>query len=202
MFFWVVILLLAGFVVAKDKKVKDALPDYVLHARTVQVMVSPDASTTLNQPMANTRAVEDVLRALQAWGRFTVMTEGEPDLLIAVRAGTGRLIAPAIERDPVDTRVGTTRPGGGNIGIGAQQGRVPADSDPMGPPVHTGPHIGNEIGRANDSFEVYRGGIARPFDSTPLWQYTAKDSLKAPNVTAVAQFREAIAAAEKKQKKP
>ena len=90
---------------------------------------------------------------------------------------------------------------GGSIGIGAQQGRVPADSDP-GVPVHTGPHIGNEIGRANDTFEVYRGGIAYPLHSSPLWQYTAKDALKAPSVPAVEQFRKAIAATEKKQNKP
>jgi hypothetical protein len=197
------LVLLTGLAVAKDKnKDKGVVPDYVLHARTVQVLISPDASTSLNQPMANTRALEDVSRALEAWGRFTIVTEGEPDLLIAVRAGTGQLIAPSIERGPVDNRVGTTRPGGGNVGIGAQQGRVPADSDPMGPPVHTGPHIGNEIGRANDSFEVYRGGLARPFETTPLWSYTAKDAVKAPNVTAVEQFRKAIATAEKKQKKP
>lgn len=119
------LVLLTGLAVAKDKnKDKGVVPDYVLHARTVEVMISPDASTSLNQPMANTRALEDVSRALEAWGRFTIVTEGEPDLLIAVRAGTGQLIAPSIERGPVDNRVGTTRPGGGNVGIGAQQGRV------------------------------------------------------------------------------
>ncbi len=197
-----VLLMTTALATAKDKKKDKDFPEYVLRAQTVQVIVSPNASTPLNRPTANTRAMEDVIRALEAWGRFKLVSEGEPDLVIAVSAGTGHIVAPGIERDSADTRIGTMKPGSGNIGIGAQQGRVPADSDPAGPPVHTGPHIGNEIGRANDSFEVYRGGVARPLSTTPLWSYTAKDALKAPNVTAVEQFRKAIATAEKKQKKP
>ncbi len=187
---------------AKDKsKDKSTLPDYVLQAHTVQVVLSPDASDTLEDPMANTRAREVVQMALQSWGRFAVVIEGEADLVIAVRAGTGRLAAPTIERGPSDTRIGDMQPGRGNIGIGVQQGRVPADSDP-GVPVHTGPHIGKEIGRANDVFEVYRGRGPYALNSSPIWRYSAKDALKAPNVPAVEQFRKAIAASEKKQKKP
>jgi hypothetical protein len=34
-------------------------------------------------------------------------------------------------------------------------------------------------------------------ESSPVWRYTAKDSLKAPKVTAVEQFRKAIDASEK-----
>src|SRR5207302_5365181 len=86
---------------AKDKnKDKGILPDYVLHAHTIQVIVSPDASDSLDHPMANARAREDVERALQAWGRFTLVAEGQSDLVITVRAGTGRLVSPAIERGP------------------------------------------------------------------------------------------------------
>jgi|SRR2546423_7588697 hypothetical protein len=187
---------------AKDKnKDKSELPEYVLHAQTVLVLVSPEASDSLEDPMANTRAREEVQRALQAWGRFKLVVEGESDLVIAVRAGTGRLVAPAVERGPSDTRIGDMQPGRGNIGIGAQQGRVPADSDP-GAPIHTGPHIGKEIGQANDVFEVYRGGGSYSLNAPPIWRYSAKSALKAPNVPAVEQFRKAIAASERKQKKP
>jgi hypothetical protein len=187
---------------AKEKnKDKGALPDYVVQARTVQVVVNPEASDSLENPMANTAAREAVQNALQAWGRFTLVVEGGADLVIAVRAGTGKLVAPAVERGPTDTRIGDMQPGRGNIGIGAQQGRVPADSDP-GVPVHTGPHIGKEIGRANDVFEVYRGRGSYSVNSLPMWRYTAKDALKAPSVPAVEQFRKAIDASEKKQKKP
>jgi hypothetical protein len=187
---------------AKEKnKDKGALPDYVVQARTVQVVVNPEASDSLENPMANTAAREAVQNALQAWGRFTLVVEGGADLVIAVRAGTGKLVAPAVERGPTDTRIGDMQPGRGNIGIGAQQGRVPADSD-QGVPVHTGPHIGKEIGRANDVFEVYRGRGSYSVNSLPMWRYTAKDALKAPSVPAVEQFRKAIDASEKKQKKP
>jgi hypothetical protein len=187
---------------AKDKlKEKGGLPDYILDARTVQVVVSPEASDSLENPMANTAAREAVQNALQAWGRFTLVVEGSGDLVITVRAGTGKLVAPAVERGPTDTRIGDMQPGGGKIGIGAQQGRVPADSDP-GVPVHTGPHIGKEIGRANDVFEVYRGRGSYSVNAAPMWRYSAKDALKAPNVPAVEQLRKAIAASEKKQKKP
>jgi hypothetical protein len=187
---------------AKDKtKDKGALPDFVLQAHTVRVVLSPEASDPLQDPMANTRAREVVQLALQSWGRFSVVVEGDSDLVIAVRAGTGRLVAPTIERGPSDTRIGDMQPGRGNIGIGAQQGRVPAESDP-GAPVHTGPHIGKEIGRANDVFEVYRGRGPYALNSIAVWRYSGKDGLKGPNVPAVEQFRKAIAASEKKQKKP
>jgi hypothetical protein len=53
-------------------------------------------------------------------------------------------------------------------------------------------------------FEVYRGGIVDPLDAPAVWRYTAKDCLRAPQVSAVEEFRKAIAEAEKPQppKKP
>jgi hypothetical protein len=39
-------------------------------------------------------------------------------------------------------------------------------------------------------------------NSIAVWRYSGKDGLKGPNVPAVEQFRKAIAASEKKQKKP
>ena len=64
--------------------------------------------------------------------------------------------------------------------------------------------MGNEIGASEDTFEVYRGGIEYPLDSSPVWRYIAKDCLRAPGVTAVEELRKAITQAEKPQvaKKP
>jgi hypothetical protein len=72
----------------------------------------------------------------------------------------------------------------------------------MGP--QNGPRIGNEVGASEDTFEVYRGGVQYPLDSSPVWRYIAKDCLRQPGVTAVEEFRKAIAQAEKPQppKKP
>ena len=54
-------------------------------------------------------------------------------------------------------------------------------------------------GFTKDSFAVYRGDVANPLDSSPVWRYIAKDCLQAPNMAAVEEFRKAIAQAEKPQ---
>jgi hypothetical protein len=188
---------------AKDKK-KSSLPEYVLRATTVLVVVSPDAGEPLDQPMTNATARENVEKALMQWGRLRpVMGGQESDLVIAVRTGNGRAVRPTIKGGPIDQRPGTVQTGDGSIRIGAQQGQPPPLSDPgMGP--QNGPRIGNEVGASEDTFEVYRGGVQYPLDSSPVWRYIAKDCLRQPGVTAVEEFRKAIAHAEKPQppKKP
>jgi hypothetical protein len=64
--------------------------------------------------------------------------------------------------------------------------------------------MGNEIGASEDTFEVYRGGVGSSLDAPPVWRYIAKDCLREPALTAVEEFRKAIAQAEKLQppKKP
>ena len=42
-----------------------------------------------------------------------------------------------------------------------------------------------------------RGGVEYPLDVSPVWRYSAKDSLSAPQVVAVEQFRQAIEESEK-----
>lgn len=188
---------------AKDKK-KSSLPEYVLRATTALVVVSPDAGEPIDQPMTNTMARENVEKALMQWGRLRLVMEGEqPDLVIAVRTGNGRAVRPTIRGGPIDQRPGTAQGGDGNIRIGAQQGQPPPLTDPsVNPP--NGPHMGNEIGPSEDTFEVYRGGVEYPLDSSPVWRYIAKDCLQAPAVTAVEEFRRVIAKAEQPQvpKKP
>lgn len=184
--------------IAKDKNT--TLPDSVLRATTVYVVISPDAGQSLNHPMDNANAREQVAEALRAWGRFNVVEGDDADLVIAVRAGTGQIVSPTVENGPTDNRV-SVRPGDGRLGIEASQGRGPALSDPTLTPQQSGPHIGKEVGRDKDSFEVFKGGAAYSQHSTPLWRYTAKNALKAPTVPAVEQFRKAVAASEKAQKK-
>jgi hypothetical protein len=68
-----------------------------------------------------------------------------------------------------------------------------------------GAHVGNEVGPTEDIFEVYRGTVPNPLDSGPVWRYIGKKCLREPKVTAVEEFRKAIAEAEKPQiptKKP
>jgi hypothetical protein len=95
------------------------------------------------------------------------------------------------------------QPNDGNVRIGAQQGRPPGVSDPGLGPQNRGPHIQNEIGSSEDSFEVYLGGVEYPLDAAPVWRYMGKNALDAPTVAAVSQFQKAIDESEKqRQKKP
>jgi hypothetical protein len=186
---------------AKDKK-KPSLPDYVLRATTVLVVVSPDAGEPLDQPMANTTARENVEKALLEWGRLQPVLDGqETDLVIAFRTGSGKMVQPTVKGGPTDSRGGVMQPVDGGIRVGGQQGHPPPLTDP-GVAPQNGPHISNEIGPAEDTFEVYRGGVQYPLDSTPVWRYVAKDCLRAPKVSAVEEFRKAIAEAEKLQPPP
>jgi len=204
--FWFLLLtlLIAPTVHAKDKK-KPPLPEFVLRARTVLVVIRPDAGEPLDRPTANAVARENVEKALMSWGRLQPVMEGqEVDLVIAVRAGTGRVTGPTVKGGPIDSRPTVVQPTDTGIRIGTQQGHPPPLNDPgMSGPRDSGPHISNEVGPSEDSFEVYLGTIQYPLDSSPVWRYMAKDCLRAPAVSAVERFRKAIAESEKlSQKKP
>ena len=192
---------------AKDKK-KSSLPEYVLRATTVRVVVDPDAGEPVDHPMANAIARDNVEKALMEWGRLQLVMDGqESDLVISVRTGSGKMMQPSIKGGPIDNRPGVAQPTDTGVRIGAQQGHPPLNDPGMGPPndpTQSGPHIGNGIGPSEDMFEVYRGGGESPLDAPAVWRYTAKDCLRAPEVSAVEEFRKAIAAAEKPQpaKKP
>ena len=185
---------------AKDKK-KSSLPEYVLRASTVLVVVSPGAGEPVDNPMANATARENVEKALMQWGRLRPVMDGqESDLVIAVRTGSGKMMQPTIKGGPIDNRPGVAQGTDSSIRIGAQQGH-PAGDPGAGPQngPQNGPHISNEVGPSNDMFEVYRGGVPDPLDSPAVWRYIAKDCLRAPNVSAVDEFRKAMAEAEKPQ---
>jgi len=192
--------LLAAPANAKDKK-KSSLPEYVLRASSVLVVVSPGAGEPVDNPMANATARENVEKALMQWGRLRLVMDGqESDLVIAVRTGSGKMMQPTIKGGPIDNRPGVAQGTDSSIRIGAQQGHPTGDpsTGPQNSPQN-GPHMSNEIGPSNDTFEVYRGGVSDPLDSPAVWRYIAKDCLRAPNVSAVDEFRKAIAEAEKPQ---
>ena len=190
----VLVALLAVPVSAKDKK-KPTLPDYVLKASTVRVVISPGAGEPLDEPSANATARENVEKALTEWGRLRPVLEGMPaDLLIAVRRGT-KMGEPTIQGGPVDSRPGVGQSTDSTVRIGAQHG-TPPGMGPQGTPQN-GPRLGKEMGSSDDTFEVYRGDVEDPLDSPAVWRYIAKDGLRAPEVTAVEEFRKAIAEAEK-----
>jgi hypothetical protein len=68
---------------AKDKK-KSPVPDNVLRAQTVLVVIHPDAGEPLTDPRANRTAHDDVEQAMTTWGRFRVVRDTETADLIVV----------------------------------------------------------------------------------------------------------------------
>jgi hypothetical protein len=187
---------------AKNKK-KQVLPDDVLKAQTVLVVIHPEAGEPVTNPTANRTAQENVENALSQWGRFRLVMEAQTaDLIVAVRKGHAS--GPAVRNLPSDGRPVIIQPSDGNIRIGGQQGRPPDLNNPgLGGPTDRGPRIDNEIGPSDDTFEVYRGGVESPLDSAPVWRYTAENALDAPQVPAVEQFRKALTESEKQhQQKP
>ena len=187
-------------------KKKAILPADVLHARTVLVIVDPTAGVDLRDPNANRAARADVEKALDQWGRFTLVQEGlTADLVMTVRKGNGKLIQPTIGGTPINgtppvsggttsspsqttTRAGV-RWGTGNPNDPSNAGTQPSTPEPQ-----------IEAGSPQDMFVVYRGSTDpnwSPLDAPPVWRYSGKDALALPSVPAVEVFRKLIAESEK-----
>ena len=105
---------------AKDKT-KNTLPAYVLQAKTVAIIIDPNAGMSIDDPQANERAQKDVEAALLKWGRFDLVSETKSaDLIIVVRKGNGR---------PMDDAMSDARQNNGGDAINSS-GR----GGSMGPP--------------------------------------------------------------------
>jgi hypothetical protein len=184
---------------AKDKQ-PASLPADILQASTVLVVIDPDAGEPVDEPRANEKARDSVEKALAQWGRFRVALDGEEaDLIVVVRTGNGRTMRPTIKGGPVDNRPVILQPGDGSIRVGGQRGQPPPLTDPTMTPQNKGPRVSNEIGSRDDSFSVYRANVAHALDFPPVWRYIAKDCLREPSVTAVEEFRKALATAQAQQ---
>jgi hypothetical protein len=184
--------------IAGGKK-KSSLPPYVITAHTVVVLIDPDAGTSVDAPLANKTAQEDVEKAFMKWGRFAVVP-GTPgaDLVVTVRKGSGKLVQPTIGGVPTNDRPVSVESTDGTIRIGAQQGRDPGIQQ-SGPP-DVGPHPQVDVGAVEDMMVVYRGHVDRPLDQPAVWRYMASGALQSPDVPAVEKLRKAIEEAEKQQK--
>jgi hypothetical protein len=177
---------------AKDKK-KTLLPADVLQARTVLVIIDPDAGIAAEHPNANRIARDDVEKALMQWGRYSlVMEPSSADLIITVRKGSGKMVQPTIGGVPQNNDIGVIQPtdSGGRVGI--RQGS---------PPLTAGPRPQVESGDSQDMFVVYRGNkenpSGSPLDAPAVWRYRATDALDSPEVPAVGIFRDLISKSEK-----
>jgi hypothetical protein len=198
------ILLFASLAVAGNKK-KIVLPAYVLKARTVIVLIDPDAGINPQAPLANKTAQEEVEKAIAKWGRLSLVLDPQTaDLVITIRKGSGKLVQQTIGGMPTNDRPVIVQPNDTGIRIGAQQGRLPsAPTQPQ--PQDTRPSPQTEVGNSEDTFIVYEGhSEGRSSGSldqqAPAWRYSNKNALHSPNVPAVDEFRKLIEEAEKQQK--
>jgi hypothetical protein len=208
------LLVVAGLLVkgalAKNKNDK-VLPDYILRAHTVAVMIDPSAGLSVDDPRANQVAQKDVETALANWGRFQPLMSPEgADLVIVIRKGHGRLADGTISDPRQNNRAGVINPTDDGVMVGAQHGtqpvlgtqdgtgRYPQGQTPQNQvPQSQIPHPEMEIGGAEDSFAVFDGKAPKPMDSAPGWRYMAQDGLRAHNVPAVDEFKKAVAAGDK-----
>lgn len=182
----------------KDKK-KILLPADVLQARTVLVVIDPDAGVSPDSPNANRTAQENVEKALMKWGRFNLAIDvSTADLVIAVRKGSGKIAQPTIGGIPNNDRPIIFEPTESGGRAGGSRGTPSMAGDPTasrrGDPT---PQV--EVGPQDDMFVVYRGKRDNPLDTSAVWRYSAKGALNAPAVPAVDAFRKLIAEAEKQQ---
>jgi hypothetical protein len=185
---------------------KKPLPVDVLRARTVLVIVDPTAGVDVSDPNANRAARADVEKALDQWGRFTLVQEGfTADLVITVRKGNGKFVQQTIGGTPINgtppvsggttsTPTQMTTRGAVRLGPGSPNDPSSAGTQPSTPE----PQI--EAGSPQDMFVVYRGSMDpnwSPLDAPPVWRYSGKDALASPSVPAVEVFRKLIAESEK-----
>jgi hypothetical protein len=197
------IILCSALATAKKKAI---LPVDVLRARTVLVIIDPSAGVDARDPNANRAARADVEKALDQWGRFTLVQAGlTADLVITIRKGNGKFVQPTIGGTPINgtppvsgsttssptqttTRAGV-RWGAGNPNDPSNAGTQPSTPEPQ-----------IEAGSPQDMFVVYRGSTNpnwSPLDAPSVWRYSHKDALESPSVPAVKVFRKLIAESEK-----
>jgi hypothetical protein len=193
------VLLVCCLVAAGKDKKKVLLPADVLEAKSVLVVVDPDAGVAVEAPMANRTAQEDVEKALMNWGRFTMAPDASTaDLIISVRKGNGRIAQQTVGGVPINNRPVVLEPTDSGIGMGGHTGNPAQIGDPTNPQPRS-PSPQEEIGQTQDMFVVYRGKRDDALNFPAVWRYSAKDALRSPGVPAVEAFRKLIAEAEKQQ---
>ena len=193
------LLLLAICSVAGNEKKKPVLPVSVLNARTVVVLIDPDAGISPSAPLANKTAQEDVEKALAKWGRLKPeISTATADFVIVIRKGSGKLVQQTIGGTGPNNQPIIIQPNDSGIRIGGQKGQPPDGTQTD--PASTAPHPQVEIGAVADSFLVYDGAVGDPLNRAPIFRYVAKNALKSPDVPAVDEFRKIFDETEKQQR--
>ena len=180
----------------------------ILDARTIAVVAYSSQSAGADA-QENQRARLAVQEALHRWGRYEIVEATVADLIVLVRKGHaqtatigGTIGTPPVVLGPLDS----------GTGISIHRGQDPPLSR-TDPSQASGRRRvgGSEGGSPDDLLEVYlgrtplpgdasRNATQYPLDEPPVWFYAANDALTPPKIEAVAVFRKAVEAAEKKKR--
>jgi len=191
------IVVLASCVVAK-KKEKQVLPDAVLRAQTVFVVIQPDAKEPPTEPNANLKAQKAVEEALLKWGKFRLALDNTTaDIVISVQKGTGKAMSPTISGGPVDSRPVDVEGDASQIRIMGQTGH-PDTTSTNDPNPNARAQTGTQAGGSEDVLRLFiGGGVEYPLDYAPVWMYSRKDALKGPEMAAVAELKKVFEESER-----
>ena len=153
------IVVLASCVVAK-KKEKQVLPDAVLRAQTVFVVIQPDAKEPPTEPNANLKAQKAVEEALLKWGKFRLALDNTTaDIVISVQKGTGKAMSPTISGGPVDSRPVDVEGDASQIRIMGQKGHPDTTSISTNDPnPNARAQTGTQAGASEDVLRLFIGG--------------------------------------------
>lgn len=196
-------LLLTCCVLASAKKKKVILPDEVLQARTVVVIIDPQAGMDIEDPTANRIARNEVESAFMKWGRFALVSDvSSADLVIVVRKGNdkpaeGTIAGPPNNDMPVTLGRGSRPNPSADSDPSAAQPTM--TNDPTSPQPTYPAHPQIEAGQTDDVMTVYRGKRDDALDSPPVWRHSARNALQSPGVPAVDAFEKLFEEAEKQQ---
>jgi hypothetical protein len=145
---------------------------------------------------------------MRKWEKYQVTPDaGAADLIMVVRKGHAQAATIGGTTGPSPV---TVNPADSGVNIGIHRGQNPTLSRTDSSQISSQPRLGSEVGSADDLLEVYRGrqplpgdgsrdATQYPLDQPPMWSYATKDALRSPNLEAVAEFRKAVEAAEKKK---
>lgn len=163
------------------------------------MLIDPGAGISVSHPAANKTARDDVEKAIMEWGRLLPVLDGQnPDLIIVVRKGQGKLVGPTIGGVPNDNeRPVVLQPTDNGIRLGAATAAARCRAR------RAARHRGSPQGRGGPSERLVGclcRGCGLSLDHPPFWRYVAKDALRSPDVPVVAEFRKHLEETEKQEK--
>jgi hypothetical protein len=133
--------LFASTLFAKDKRPKQEIPDEILNAKYVAVIVFNESNQLVKQA-EDLRAIGDVEQAIRKWGRYTVtMNPSDADFVIAVRKSRmveGRIGVPSVNRPGLSVESEVAPPGDMFAVYRKQISGDPRDSAPVWRLMQTG----------------------------------------------------------------